>query len=416
MMNTHQTLTLIIFLVTYAGIAVGHIGALKLDRTGIVLLGTIALMATGIMTLDQALSYVNFPSLILLFSLMVASGELQKSGFYRWVALRIAKEMDRPARFLLWLMAVAGLLSAFLNNDVICFAFTPVVAGALLRKRLNPVPFLIGLAFASNIGCALTIIGNAQNVVIGQVAKLSFGRYMLWAFVPVLLSFFSAYGVILAMARGKWALKTDHAFKLPPEKDVPMDWFSSYKGLLVVGLMVAFFFTSVPHYLVGLIGAGILLASTKIKSQKILKRVGWQLLILFAGLFVVVGAFEASGLAQKMLTALRGWGWNLDNPYLLILTTGALSNLINNSAAVMLLVRMVDLSQPLNGYLLALSNTFAGNLLVIGSVANLVVLHGAGKFHIPIGFGTFARYGIPTVILSFLILLAWTFGVLHSPF
>jgi Na+/H+ antiporter NhaD/arsenite permease-like protein len=412
-MNTSQTLTLMIFLVTYAGIAVGHIGRLKLDRTGIALLGTIALLATGVTPLDQALSYINFPSLILLFSLMIASGELQKSGFYHWVALRIAGELNQPRRFLFLLMVTTGLLSAFLNNDVICFAFTPVVTGALLRKRLNPIPFLMGLAFASNIGCALTIIGNAQNVVIGQIAHLEFGRYMLWAAVPVCLSFLGAYGVILWITKNEWNIPVGWDFKTPPEKEISMDWYNTWKGLVVIGLMVALFFTTAPRYLIGLVGAGILLTSTRIKSQKILKRVSWQLLILFTGLFVVVGAFEASGLAQKMLASLNQWGLNLANPYLLTLSTGILSNLINNSAAVMLLVHIVDLSQPLNGYLLALSNTFAGNLLVIGSVANLVVLQGAGKFNIRISFMQFARYGIPTVVLSFLILLGWTYVALY---
>ena len=145
---------LLIFAVTYLGLAMGRIPGLKLNRVGIALLGAIAMMIFGEVTTAQAVAFINWPTVCLLFGFFVISAQLRLSGFYNLVAGGIAARLGHPARFLFILMAATGGLSAFLNHDIVCFVFTPIVATALLRKRLNPVPFLIALAIASNIGAA----------------------------------------------------------------------------------------------------------------------------------------------------------------------------------------------------------------------------------------------------------------------
>lgn len=404
---------LVAFCVTYFGIAMGKFWYIRLDRAGISLLGGIAMLAITSFSMGQdaalehAVKAINFPSIIMLFGLMVVSCQLQCGGFYHLVAQKISKFLEKPGLFLLILMVSSGVLSAFLNNDVVCFAFTPVVAGALLRARLNPVPFLIALAISSNIGCAGTLIGNAQDVMVGQIAHLGFGEYSLWALLPVILSMAAAYGIIYAIGHKHFKLEVKEGFQPPPEDTTPFKTWRTAKGLIVIVSLVILFFTPLPRYLVTVVGAGLLLCSHKLDSKKVLGLVDWQLLILFIGLFVVVGAFHDSGIPQAAVAALSGLGVNLQNPYVLSLSTGVLSNLINNSAAVMLLIKVVDMSSHLNGYILALSNTFAGNLFLIGSVANIIVARLAEEYDVKITFGGFAKYGVPVALSSFAILLTW---------
>ncbi|MEM4248626.1 MAG: SLC13 family permease [Candidatus Nanoarchaeia archaeon] len=409
-MEVDQILALTIFCLTYLGMAFGHFYYFKLDRTGIALLGAIAILATGVLSLDSAIKSVNMRSMLMLFSLMVISSQLQRAGFYLVVARWIAGFLHRPAFFLAFLMFSSGLLSAFLNNDIVCFAFTPVVALALVEKKINPIPFLIGLAVSSNIGCAATMIGNAQNVLIGELAHLDFASYIRWTSVPVICSLIAAYFVIILITGGKFNLSKedyDADFEKEPGPKVTIDTWQICKGLFVVFLLIAFFFTSLPRYVVALVGAGALLTSHRFKSRKILKLVDWQLIILFIGLFVVIGGFDQSGLGEKTITFLRKQGVNLQNFYTLGIITAALSNLINNSATVMLLAHFLNFDNPVTAYVLALSNTFAGNIFIIGSVANIIVVNEAKRCGIPISFAKFAKFGIPIGLTSIGILLAW---------
>ena len=403
------TATLIIFILTYIGIAAGGFWGIRLDRAGITLLGGIAMLAFGCTTLHRAVQDINFQAILLLFALMVISSQLQRAGFYHKVAELVSKFMSKPSLFLLILMVSSGLLSAFLNNDVVCIAFTPIVTISLLRKKLNPIPFLIALPISSCIGCSITIIGNAQNVLIGEMASLSFGQYMLFAIVPSSISMISAYFIILLLSRKHFALKIDESFILPKEDTTPLHTWRTIKGVTAIVIIIILFFTPLPRYLVALVIAGLLLCSHKLESKDVLKLVDWQLLILFIGLFVVVGAFHDIGLGKAALQWLSSHGLDLNNPYALTLTTGVLSNLINNSATVMLLVHLVDLSNPINGYILALANTLGGTMFLIGSVASIIVIKGAKELGVNISFWKFASYGIPVAIASYVVLLTWIY-------
>ena len=403
------TATLTIFVLTYLGIAFGGFAGIRVDRTGIALLGGIAMLAFGCITLEEAVSSVDFRAILLLFALMIISSQLQHAGFYNATAQFISKFMSKPALFMLILMLSAGILSAFLNNDVVCFAFTPIVTIALLQKRLNPVPFLIALAIASNIGCAVTLIGNAQDVLIGEIAHLNFGNYIIFAMVPVFISMLAGYFVVLLIGRKDFKLNADKNFIPPKEDTTPLNPWRTTKGLIAIIVIIILFFTPLPRYLVALVVAGLLLCSHKLESKDVLKLVDWQLLILFIGLFVVVGTFHREGLGNSALQWCSHHGLNLNNPFALAATTGVLSNLINNSAAVMLLIHLVDLSKPINGYILALANTLAGNLFLIGSIANIIVVKEAKEFGINISFWKFAKYGVPVVIVSYSVLLSWLY-------
>lgn len=402
--------TLVIFFITYAGIAIGHGLIWKLDRTGIALLGGIAMLSFGCVTLPQAVASINMPSILLLFGLMVIAGQLHYAGFYQWAAQKIAGTLDRPALFLALLMGASGALSAFLNNAVVVLAFAPVITFALLRKKLNPAPFLIALPISANIGCAATIVGNAQNVLIGEIGQLDFGQYMLFALPPVLVSMAAAYAICYYLGQRDFyrPVAVDPERSAALTEEVPFNWWRVTKGLgILLVVIILLVTTHYPSYLLALTGAGLLLCSQRLESRKVLALVNWQLLVLFIGLFVVVGAFSANGFAGMFRKILFDHSVNLHDPSIIAIVSAVLSNLINNSAAVMLLIQMIDINVPENAYALAISNAFAGNLLLIGSMTNLVAAQSAESCGVKIGFLEFARYGIPASLTSLGVLLLY---------
>ncbi|HLZ54227.1 MAG TPA: SLC13 family permease, partial [Verrucomicrobiae bacterium] len=346
-----RSVILAIFVITYLGIAMGHVPGLKLNRVGIALLGAIAMMIFGDVTTADIVSYVNWPTIFLLFGFFVISAQLRLSGFYDFVAGGISLRLGHPARFLLTLMAVTGVLSSFLNHDIVCYVFTPIVGAALLRRQLNPVPFLIALAIASNIGAAATLIGNPQDMMISQVAHLDFGRYILWTSVPVALAMAAACGIIWQLSRKRLPLAAPVSKELN-QPTYPFNRPHSIKGIIILAVAVGLFFTPLPKEIIALAAAGIHLASTKFRTDDLLRLVEWPILVLFMGLFVVTGAFQSTGYGDQTVQRLAHSGFNLNAPAVLALTTAGLSNLINNSAAVMLLLKVVNLSQPTAAYIL----------------------------------------------------------------
>ncbi len=397
---------LAIFAVTYIGIAMGHVPGLKLNRVGIALLGAIAMMIFGGIGTGEVVSYISWPTIFLLFGFFVISAQLRLSGFYDRVANGISARLGHPAWFLLVLMLVTGGLSAFLNHDIVCYVFAPIVGTALLRKQLNPIPFLIALAIASNIGAAATLIGNPQDMMIGQVANLSFGRYLIWSAVPVALAMASGYGIIWMLSRNRF----QSASPVPEASAWQLHPFNrphTIKGLIILVTVIGLFFTRVPKEVVALAAAGIHLASTKFRTDDLLSLVDWPILILFMGLFVVTGAFQSTGYGDQAIQGLAHGGFNLNTPVVLAVTTAGLSNLINNSAAVMLLLKVINLSQPTTAYILALANSFGGSLIILGSVSNIIVVQQARQMGIKISFWDFARLGIPVTLAALAGLLAW---------
>lgn len=399
------TPALIIFALTYIGVAIGEIPGLAIDRTGIALLGGVAMIAFGVLDTQHAVEAVDFPTILLLFGLMVLSSQFRLGGFYTHTALSLTKAMDRPRRFLLMVMVVSAALSAVLANDIVCLAFTPVLAWSLAQRGMNPIPYLLGLAMASNIGSAATIIGNPQNMLIGQVGKLSFVHFFAWCAVPSLLSLLAAFAILCLLYRAGW-----HRTMSAPVNHG--DWpdynrAQSRKGMIVAALLVAAFFTEIPRELSALVAAGTLLCSRKLATRSLMGLVDWHLITLFIGLFVVVRGFEDSGWPAWIVDSLRDRGVHLDAPQVLAGVAGVLSNIVSNVPAVMLLIKFLPSGAPEPWYVLALSSTFAGNLITIGSIANLIVIEQAKQVGIRISFAEHARAGIPVTAASFALLYGW---------
>jgi len=406
-----------IFAVVYLGMFVGGLPRLKLDRSGVALLGAIAMIAVTGMDVEDAARAVDLPTLVLLFAFMVVAAQMRLGGFYTEVTRRVgALPLDPPA-LLAALIAVAAALSAVFSNDVVCLAMTPVVLRIALQRALPPVPLLVGLACAANIGSAATLIGNPQNMLIGSVLQLPFGAYAVAALPPVLGALLWLWAVLwwaLRQAPGATAAMTPAAARMPssmppvprPAEAPAFDAWQSAKGLGVAAvLMGLFLFTDLPRDVVALVGAAVLLLSRRLHSAQVMGFVDWPLLLLFIGLFVVNHAFESTGLAAQAVVALAAQGVRLPEPGVLLVAGVALSNLVSNVPAVMLLLPHLQGFEA--GLTLALVSTFAGNLLLVGSIANLIVADLAARDGVALGAGDHARLGVPVTLGSLAMLWLW---------
>jgi Na+/H+ antiporter NhaD/arsenite permease-like protein len=405
------TAALVVFGLVYLGMVLGGLPFLQLDRTGVALLGAIALVAIGALTPEQAALSIHLPTLLLLFSFMVISAQMRLGGFYTRVTLEMAELRISPPALLALVIGVVAALSAVFSNDVICLAMAPVLADACLARRLDPVPYLVGLACAANIGSAATLIGNPQNMLIGQVLALDFGGYFLEAIVPVLLALAAAWGVLAWQQRGRWRTVLDDP---PPERRheyAVYDRWQTSKGLgVAAALVAAFLFTDLPREVLALGGAGLLLMSRRLHSHKMLGLVDWELLILFIGLFVVNHALAETGLTALAMEWLAGAGVALAEAGPLFAATFVLSNVVSNVPAVMLLLPAA--TEPFSGPMLALVSTLAGNLFIVGSIANIIVVEAARRRGIAIDWRVHARAGVPVTLASLAFTAAW-FALRH---
>jgi Na+/H+ antiporter NhaD/arsenite permease-like protein len=391
----------VVFFLVYLGMVLGGLPFLQIDRTGVALLGAIVLIGIEALRPEQAARAVHLPTLLLLFSFMVVSAQLRLGGFYPWVTTRIAGLPLSPPALLGAVVAVVAALSAVFSNDIVCLSIAPVLARACQARRLDPVPYLLALACAANVGSAATLIGNPQNMLIGAVLGLSFGAYALEAALPVLLGLAATWAIIAWQCRRRWDLEAAAAGAVErrQEDGAPLDRWQSAKGLAVSGvLLIVFLFTDWPREVAALTGAGVLLTSRRLHSRKMLGLVDWELLVLFTGLFVVNHAFEGTGLPAAFVGDLAGVGVHLERPLPLFVATLLLSNTVSNVPAVMLLLPLAKHS--LAGPLLALVSTLAGNLLIVGSIANIIVVDAAGRCGVSIGWRSHARVGVPVTVAT----------------
>jgi Na+/H+ antiporter NhaD/arsenite permease-like protein len=394
-------MVLTVFVLVYAGMLLGRIPRLGVDRTGIALLGAIALLATGEVTLARAVEHVDVPTLALLFGMMVLSAQLRLGGVYSAVTARVGAGARSPERLLALLIAVVGPLSAVFTNDVVALAVAPVVIDLSRTRGLDPVPFLLAVACAANVGSAATLVGNPQNILIGQTLALSFVEYLLRGGLPAAAGLAVVWAVVAMAYRGRWTSTVT-----PPAAEArdrpPFSAWQATKGLGLAGLaMVLFLAGTWPRELVALTAAALVLMSRRFHSRDMLGLVDWQLLVLFVGLFVVNGALADSGLVARAVERLSGSGIDLTRPGLLFGASVVLSNMVSNVPAVMLLLPLAEGAR--DGALLALSSTLAGNLFIVGSIANIIVVEQAALRGVAIGWRAHARIGVPVTLLTLLL-------------
>jgi Na+/H+ antiporter NhaD/arsenite permease-like protein len=384
-----------IFVVTYVVVALGRLPGLRLDRTGAAVVGAAFMVAFRVLTPEEAYRAVDLATLVLLFGMMVIVGHLRLAGFFRWAGAAVARRAGSPRQLLAGLVAASGVLSALFVNDTVCLAFTPLVLEVTAALGVRATPYLVALATASNIGSVATLTGNPQNMLVGVASGIPYAEFFRRLAPVAAAGLVVDFVVVAVVYRGEMAGRfTRHAH--PRAKTHP---FLMAKGLTAAVAMLGFFFAGANLSMVALTAAAALLLTRRVKPQKVFLEVNWNLLTLFAGLFVVVAAARASGLSAWAFTLLHAR--EAHGGAALAAITAALSNLVSNVPAVMLFVPLVpQLPDPREAWLvLAMASTFAGNLTLVGSIANLIVAEGARKSS-PLGFVEYLKVGVPVTLLT----------------
>jgi Na+/H+ antiporter NhaD/arsenite permease-like protein len=397
----HAAIVLLILILTYIGMAAGRIAWLQVDRTGIALLAVIALLASGQMTLDDFGSAVDLPTLAFLFAMMIISAQFAESGFINLCARTIIESRRGVATLLGLTVAIGGGLSAVLANDILTIALVPLLIAGAQSRGFDPRPLVIALAAAINAGSAATLIGNPQNILIGSLGRLEFWTFLAICAVPALFTLVVVF-VVVWLQWHKRVTRTVLAATLdaPPMSVHPLDRNQTIKGAVALLALLLLFATPLPRETGALIIAALLLASRKITSRTMIAAVDWPLLLLVACLFGVTGALNHAGLAAQILDFLTEHGLLPGSLVLLTPYSLVASNAIGGVPSAMLFLELWPSAPPGVLYALALLSGLAGNLLLTGSLTNVLIAERADRMGAGLTFAEHARAGVPIAITS----------------
>ena len=414
----HAAIVLLILFLTYAGMVAGRIAWLRVDRTGIALLAVIALLASGEMTLDDFGSAVDMPTLALLFAMMIISAQFAESGFIDLCARTITEHRGGRSALLALAIAIGGGLSAVLANDILIVAIAPLLIAGAQRRNLDPRPFALALAAATNAGSAATLIGNPQNILLGAIGRLDFWKFLAVSGVPALFALIVVFIVLWLQWHRRIRLPESQAvgdsIAIAAVTEHILDRNQTIKGAVALLALLVLFMTPLPRETGALIIAALLLANRKITSRTMIAAIDWPLLLLVACLFAITNQLNDAGIAAKVLAFLDDHGLVPNNLALLLPFSVVTSNAIGSVPSAMLLLQIWP--NPPSGVLygLALLSTLAGNLLLSGSLTNLLIAEHADRMGAPLTFRDHARAGIPIALLSlaFATFWLWLIGIL----
>jgi len=407
-MSFHNWLSLIIIFLTLAGVAIGRYPVLRMNRTTIVLVGSTILIIAGAIPLEKAYQAIDMNTIVLLFSMMVLNINLRLAGFFGLVVNRVVRFAKNTRQLLFLIIMSAGILSALFLNDTIVIMFTPLVLEIVFALKRNPIPYLMGLATAANVGSTATIIGNPQNMLIGMSSQISFVTFA-WYLTPVALAgLLVVYFVIIVVYRKEFNnQELTNKFDVHPRIFKPL----LYKSMVSLSLMLLAFLAGASIPLAALGAASLLLITRRIKPQRVFVELDWALLVFFSGLFIVTHAIETSGLGVYLFAKAQ----SLISQGLasLAVISAMLSNIISNVPAVLLFRPLIaSLADPKIAWLtLAMATTFAGNLTLLGSVANLIVAESAKSKGIYLSFVEYLKAGLPITIITIAIGILWFYFI-----
>jgi Na+/H+ antiporter NhaD/arsenite permease-like protein len=404
----HAAIVLLILILAYIGMAAGRIAWLQVDRTGIALLAVIALLASGEMTLDDFGSAVDLPTLAFLFAMMIISAQFAESGFIDLCARTITGTRRGTATLLALTVAIGGGLSAVLATDILIIAILPLLIAGAQSRGLDPRPLVIALAAATNAGSAATLIGNPQNILIGALGRLDFWVFLAICAVPAMFTLVVVFLVVWLQWRKRISQTVLAATLDPPPVTVhPLDRNQTIKGAVALLMLLVLFATPLPREIGALIIAALLLANRKITSRTMIAAVDWPLLLLVACLFAITGALNRAGIAAEIVDFLTEY--RLLPSSLVLLTPYSLvaSNTIGGVPAAMLFLQIWPSAPPGVLYALALLSSLAGNLLLTGSLTNVLIAERADRMGAGLTFAEHARAGVPIALISICFAVFW---------
>lgn len=394
----------LIFFGSYFVFALGKFPWMKIDRPGAAIIGAVLMVAFRIVGAPEALAAVDFATIVLLFSMMLIVAHLRAVGFFDWITGRTIERL-KPQHLLPTVIFSCGLLSAFLVNDVVCLVMTPFAIALARRFRLSPLPYALAVATASNIGSVATITGNPQNMLIGSLSGIRYVDFIAHL-GPVAIA-----GLFLNWALVHWLYLSGESDVAPVQDAMVSAPFHARpirkKPVVVLAIVLGAFLSGVPPAMAAAVGAALLLITRTVDPRHVYEDVDWGLLVFFVGLFIIVSGADRVGLSADLLQPFTRW--NLHRLPLFAAVTAALSNLVSNVPAVMLLRTLVPaFPNPHGGWLaLATASTLAGNLTVTGSVANIIVVERAAAEGVAIRFRDYFRLGLPLTVATLVVGCVW---------
>jgi len=386
----------LIFLGTYLVLAIGRLPGFRVDRTGAAIIGASLMIAFRVLSLDEAFLAINYETIILLFGMMIVVANLRLSGFFALVSAWVVEHAHRPLALLCGITLVSGVFSAFFVNDTMCLVLTPLVLEITTYLKRNPIPYLLAVAMASNIGSVATITGNPQNMMIGTFSNIPY-RTFAASMAPI-----AALGLVLVVLL-IFLIYRKEFIGVPrvniPRPRIRVNRTLLWKSIIASGVMIILFFVGWPVSKVAVVTGAVLLITRRVKPEKVYREIDWALLVLFAGLFVVIAGIEKRLVGQDL--ALIASQFRLDRVAVLSMLSAVLSNIVSNVPAVLVFKPLVaPLHNASQAWLaLAMSSTLAGNLTLLGSIANLIVVERA-RYEVKISFLEYLKVGLPLTVLT----------------
>jgi Na+/H+ antiporter NhaD/arsenite permease-like protein len=394
----------VIFAASYLALAVGRVPGLAIDRAGVSLVGACLMVADGALPLAEAYKAVDLETLTLLLGMMIVVANLRLSGVFAQASSWIMRQARYPLALLAAVTAVAGVFSAFLVNDAICLVVAPLVLELTLSLRRNPLPYLLAVAMASNVGSTATITGNPQNMMIGSFSQIPYTQFTASLAPVALIGLVLTFVLIALFHRGEFAGGTRLAAATPPARTHRV---LMLRALIATAVLIALFFAGQPPAKAAIVIGGLLLLTRRVRSERVYAEIDWSLLLMFAGLFIIVAGAEHTLLNDGTIASVARL--HLDRVPVLTAVTAVLSNLVSNVPAVLMLKPFINrLSDQHTSWLtVAMASTLAGNFTVLGSIANLIVVQRAASSRVEISYWQYFKVGAPLTLLTLLIGTLW---------
>lgn len=382
--------------------SLGRSPVFRVDRAGAAIIAAAMMVGLGCLTFQQAVQCIDFRTIAILLFMMIILANLKVAGFFGLVGDFVLRIVKTRKQLLFAVIITSGVLSAICINDIVCLMFTPIVLLICRKAQCNPIPYLIAVAIASNIGSAATFLGNPQNILIANLSGVPFASYFLTASPVAAAGLFISFYIIALLYRkdiqGEIIIDS-------PQKE-RFNRYLIFKSLAVLLLVIAGYIAGRDLAVASSLGAAFLLVTRRVKPDKIYAAIDFNLLLIFVGLFVVIGGLEHSGLMALIIKKTSGF-IDFGNRSVFAVVTVFLSNIVSNVPAVLLLKFFLPATGTAAWWkALALFSTFAGNLTITGSVANLIVIEIAKKEKINISFLDYLKAGLPITIITCLMGLA----------
>lgn len=374
----------------------------RVDRAGASIIGAVALIGFGVLSFDDAVKSVDYKTIVILFSMMVIVANLKLAGFFDLLGSIVLQRVATKKGLLFAVIVSSGVMSAVAINDIVCLLFTPVVLLICRKGQCNPLPHLLGVATASNIGSAATLLGNPQNILIASLSGLSFSSYFFTAGPVVVLGLAAAYFIISYVYRKE----LPGAITKGSNTEEPFHRYLIGKALAILAAILIAYMIGYDLVLVSSLGAAFLLITRRVNPNKVYMSVDLNLLVVFTGLFVIVGGVEKSGLMSEAMQYLPADGINSVSIFASL--TLVLSNIVSNVPAVLLLKYFIPQTGADTWWkALALFSTLAGNLTITGSIANLIVVEIAKRQGVLVTAKDYLKVGFPLTIITMAVGITW---------